>query len=178
MYIILLRLTPAFERSREFILRTVTNRNHAYWHHFSRDAQNFAQDRIVAWINDASEGSSQAFIHYTQQQDHNGAANVHVPERYRPGNLVAFLVDFIGLVVTSVISGLTGARNDQDWRLGDKRVKTALDIRFFFAEASDLQLEFGLGDDHERLPLRKASAGRMSSQFQDPLDDLKVHRFR
>src|ERR1700738_1167674 len=101
-----------------------------------------------------------------------------MPERDWPDNFTAIVIDFVRLLVASMVGRFAGAGNNQDGRLGDKGVKTTLQIHLLTTQLRNFLPEFGLSHNDKRLALAKTGAGRVLSQVQDTLEGLRINCFR
>src|SRR5690242_7872448 len=104
------------------------NGDNAHRDHFRGYAQEIPY-RVE--VKGPSETGRQPLIHHGEQQDHDRAADVHVPVRYRPFDLRAVLLELVRLLVAAVVGFLAGAGYHKHGRSGYPGVEASLYVVLF-----------------------------------------------
>src|SRR5947209_7894588 len=133
MDVLLVWFAAALERGRTYVGGTVADGDNADGCDFCGDVEQCAQLFHVGGCGNSREACAQAFVYGCQQEQHYGAADIHVPERNGPDDLCAIVIDFVGFLVAAVVGGLAGAGNDQHGSSGNEGMKATTDVFLFTA---------------------------------------------
>ena len=139
-----------------------------------RDAEQPPQ-AVVAL--EGKKPGGQALVDGSEEEQHQRAPGIDVPERHRPVQLAPGPELVRGPVAVTVVL-LPGADDDVGGRLRDPRLEPLADVGAFSRQPSNLLPQPCIGDDHKRLPLREPRAGPPPPHRNDPLENLSRHRLR
>src|SRR5260370_24868546 len=176
--ILTIGLRTALERGRGDIWRAVSDRNNTHRRYLCWNAKQLAQNIQSLQCGNACKPCRQSLMDNRQQEDHDGAASIHVPERDGPADLGAIFIHFIRLLIATMIGCLAGTGYYKDRSFGNEGVKTTFDVGFFVADAGNRVFKMGLCNHNKRLALCETGAGSVPRQFYYSLDHIWRNRFR
>src|SRR5215471_6965117 len=129
--------TPS-ERRRTFIGGWMINRNHSNRRYLVGQLKKFAIGSEMRSGHTCKTGR-QPLIDGGQQEQHDRAPNIHKPVGHWPANLSS-IIEFVGLLIATVICSLAGAGNYKHRRPQNKGMVACLNILLVVAERGNLLL--------------------------------------
>jgi hypothetical protein len=125
-------------------------------------------------VKDPEEPCSQSLVDGGKEHEHHRHRSVEIPVRNRPALFdIHAQALFVGLCVALEIGGLVRQR-DYDDRWGPV---VAVFAAAWVGDAPELRELLGPLEHDELEPLGKAGRRRMEPCFEDPIEDLRLHRF-
>ena len=124
-------------------------------------------------ISGPDEAAAEALVDRGQHDVLHRRADVDPPVGDRPVDLVAVLVDLVGLLVAAVVDRLADARDELRRALADPRAEVVL-VPLLAADPRHLATGARVGDDDEPLALAEPRRRRPLREAGDALDDVTV----